>query len=558
MTKRKTKKKPKKREEKKRDRFKAFLHSLRTFLLKKETCYLIGIFLIAAFFRFYNFFDLGLTHFDEGPYVQVGTILDKKPGAFYEASLSICQFSPPLLPFMIGITFKLFGLHDFIALLPSLLCGILTCVAVFYLGKIADNLQTGIWGALFLAINEFHIIYSRLALTDIILTFFFTVTVLLGVMAWKKNRWWLYSLVGVSSGLAMNTKYNGFVPFLLVIGYYVVAFMMEYVLNPLIHKKDRHTPQIPLKRRLVHLPAGLAAALLLFVLLYSHWYINVDKTFGYAKLMEHHKGYSYPLKKGLERFFKKPGEMFVYFKLWSALPFFLLIPGLLASIWRWNKRFVILYAWLVFYYFALFVYFRYTRLALPIIPPLCILAAAGVSRIFLLLERIVLKKPRVTHYITVAAVCILVIFSYFGLRPTLALDTNSYRLLYREVREKVKPPAVIFIDTLRNFNFYMDIPHIRLNTGARTQEILKSPVNKYFAVDMHITWSKNEDFLKVNKDRLRTIAVIPNRQYEPIWLEPFSYSQLLKMRKNPENYPEQFNLYLYQTDQPCAIPDSWK
>ena len=341
---------------------------LRQALWRKETA-VIGIILgLSAFFRFYNFFDLGLTHFDEGIYTKQAAIFVIQPEMFYSSCVVKASYSPPLFPLLCGLCFKIFGIKDYIAILPSIIIGSFSCLVVYWLGRRMDCELTGFWAAIFLAINEFHIVFSRLALTDVTFTFFFMLTVLVGVIAWQENRWWLYSLTGLTAGLAMNTKYNGFLPLVLVTGYYMYRFSLDYFFSPVLRKQKSEEWFSSLKRRIVPLAIGMVCAVGIFVLVYLHWYISVDKSMGYDKLMEHHRGYGYPLREAWRKFTSHPTEILTYFLLWSALPLYLAPLGVLLSLWRWRKEFVLLYAWLIFCCFGIFLYLRYTRLALPLLP----------------------------------------------------------------------------------------------------------------------------------------------------------------------------------------------
>jgi 4-amino-4-deoxy-L-arabinose transferase-like glycosyltransferase len=60
-----------------------------------------------------------------------------------------------------------------------------------------------------LAVMPVHVRYSHYVLTDVPLTFFVTLTMLLSLVAHEKNRLGAFALAGAAAGLAAATKYNG-------------------------------------------------------------------------------------------------------------------------------------------------------------------------------------------------------------------------------------------------------------------------------------------------------------------------------------------------------------
>lgn len=90
----------------------------------------------------------------------------------------------------------------------SAVCGSLTILAVYYIGKILYNGPTGITAAVFLAIMPLAVIDSHYATTDIPMTFFSTLCILFAALMFKNNKLKYYTLAGVAAGLAISTKYT--------------------------------------------------------------------------------------------------------------------------------------------------------------------------------------------------------------------------------------------------------------------------------------------------------------------------------------------------------------
>lgn len=550
------------------------LRPLATALRSRDAQAAGAFFAAALVIRLWNLPDLGLTHFDEGPYALTGRMLVTAPGQFYSAALSNAYHAPPLFPWLCGAAFRLFGAVDYVTLLPSMIAGALTVALAYLIGWRADRRATGVWAAAIMAVCEIHIIYSRMALTDSLLTMWFALTVLLGIVAWQKDRWWLYLLPGAAAGLAMNTKYNGFLPLLLAAGFYVFAFAVDFGLGPLMHKDRRAGLARAAGGRAVRTGLiGIAGAAAVFVLLYAHWYLSVDKAMGYDKLMAHHRGYSLGLDRSLAKFKNDPAAMLVYFRMWG--PALLFAPlGALAGLWRWRKEHVILYAWAAGLYAGLFLYTPYARLSMPLAPVMAILAGMLFSRAGDLAELVVGKirkaragestadspaPPRWPAIMHASLAAAFVVVGFARVYPTLALDTNSYRLAYQQI-QKSHPPdkAVLVRDTLANFVFYIDRQAAYIMPNAPMAGLLRRPIPKVFVLDAHVNFNKERiDFVEANKDVLNLVTTIPNRRYEPHIWDPFNERKILEARRNPEKYHRDLNIDIFFTAEPCVIPASW-
>jgi len=102
------------------------------------------------------------------------------------------------------------------------LLGTATVLAVYRLARAAMGHDTGLVAAFFLSLTYLHARDSHFATTDVPLTFFLTVAVLLVWRAYVRGRTADYAWAGVLAGLAMATKYLGLlVAFPLAIAYFV-------------------------------------------------------------------------------------------------------------------------------------------------------------------------------------------------------------------------------------------------------------------------------------------------------------------------------------------------
>lgn len=85
---------------------------------------------------------------------------NKYPSLFH----SFADYRTPALIYSIALSQKIFGLNDFSIRFPSILFGSLTVFAIYFLSlEISKNKATALFTSFLLAINPWHIHYSRTA-----------------------------------------------------------------------------------------------------------------------------------------------------------------------------------------------------------------------------------------------------------------------------------------------------------------------------------------------------------------------------------------------------------
>lgn len=98
-----------------------------------------------------------------------------------------------LLHFWIAIGHSEIAIRGF-----SALAGVLTVLVLFGLGDTLFDRATGLWAALFLALNPLHVWYSQEARMYALLTLLYSTSLLLALKSWQRGRWyhWVgYALV---------------------------------------------------------------------------------------------------------------------------------------------------------------------------------------------------------------------------------------------------------------------------------------------------------------------------------------------------------------------------
>ena len=162
---------------------------------------------------------MGLKYLDEGFYLINGGRL---AGVVGDCGIHWAPFTvlKPLHEILIAISIGIFGYHDYSAILPSVILGTLTILVVFFIGKQLYDWQTGIIAASILSVMEYHIAFSRSALTEVNMVFLSSLTILFYVLAKKENyapitgntkldRYIFLILTGLAAGLCFEMRYTG-------------------------------------------------------------------------------------------------------------------------------------------------------------------------------------------------------------------------------------------------------------------------------------------------------------------------------------------------------------
>jgi 4-amino-4-deoxy-L-arabinose transferase-like glycosyltransferase len=161
-------------------------------------------------------FVLELCQWDEGPYI--GYALERGPG-FREDPWIV--YAPPLYPALIAAAHSL-GLAPIDAgYCVALLFGVLSLVAAAWLAAEAFGKSAAPVAALLLALEPFHVLHSRLALTETTFTTLLLAATALAIRALRRGSSGAAILCGLVSGLAMTTKFHGFLP-LAVLGIFAL------------------------------------------------------------------------------------------------------------------------------------------------------------------------------------------------------------------------------------------------------------------------------------------------------------------------------------------------
>jgi hypothetical protein len=169
-----------------------------------EFAAVVGFFILGVLLRTVHLEREAVEHFDEGIYASPLWY----DGQFNEPYPSRHLFAPPLISTMMEGFSWVPGLAQYAPFLPSALLGIATIPGLWWLARSWFGKPAGIFIVAVAAMSDFHIIYSRMALTDVACLFWIIASVSLGTLAVARQSFRTAAIAGFVCGLAWWTKYT--------------------------------------------------------------------------------------------------------------------------------------------------------------------------------------------------------------------------------------------------------------------------------------------------------------------------------------------------------------
>jgi 4-amino-4-deoxy-L-arabinose transferase-like glycosyltransferase len=216
---------------------------------------------------------MAVEHFDEGVYasnIWFGQENDYRYPARH-------LYAPPLLPSLIEWSIILCGHSHLSIMLVSLTASTATIVLVWQTARCWFGAEAGIAAATLAALSDFHIVYSRTALTDPLLCFWLLLAIYFTTKMFRRDHLGWAIAAGLATGLAWSTKYNGWLPLGIAGG----VLLLQVILQ------RRDGKAYPWKRCLTAWLAMVASALLVWT---PVWF-DLRSRGGYSAVAANHRGY---------------------------------------------------------------------------------------------------------------------------------------------------------------------------------------------------------------------------------------------------------------------------
>lgn len=354
----------------------------------------ILLFIIIAAFYLWALGALPLVGPDEPRYAQVAREMFTR-GDFITPTLGGLPWfeKPPLLYWMMILSYRVFGVNEYAARFGPALCGLLTAAFVYWIGRSVGNSSetedaghsaVGEWSALVWLSSLGAIAFSRGASFDIVLTM--TVTGAFAFFFTSHSR---------SAGIpARNSSSSGIQrnPARLLAGFYffaglsllakgLIGFVIIFGVLGLYYVIRREWPERALAKSLVWgIPLSFAIAGVWFVpMIARHGWLFVDQF-----IVQHH------FARFVSNKYHHPGPIYFYLPVivGLALPWTAVLGAAIISVRRWTWRGtasidrlrVFSLVWLIFpIAFFSFSGSKLTAYILPVLPAACLLVGERIS-----------------------------------------------------------------------------------------------------------------------------------------------------------------------------------
>jgi 4-amino-4-deoxy-L-arabinose transferase-like glycosyltransferase len=186
---------------------------------RRERTALMLIMVLAVGLRFAVATRISIEHWDEAVYASNRFFPDGYPGRYL--------YAPPLLPALIELAMLIGGPTPYAAVLPNLVFSTLTVLLCWWAARDWFGRPAGLAAAALAAFNDFHIAYTRTALTDPALCFWFLLAVYLAWRALARNRLPEAVGAGIAAGAAWATKYNGWLTVAVALSGFIAWALFE-------------------------------------------------------------------------------------------------------------------------------------------------------------------------------------------------------------------------------------------------------------------------------------------------------------------------------------------
>lgn len=322
----------------------------------KDLCVLFAAFGL-LFFQFLG--RLPLIDPDEGRYIEIPREMLER-GDFVTPMLNYVKYfeKPPLHYWLNALSLTVFGENEFAARFAGTLCGLLTVMVTYYLGRALFGRRPALFAAAVLGSAGGFLVQSRINFTDVTLTFFLTAAFAFFILAARdgaahKRR--DYYLFYICMALAVLAK--GLIGIVLpgaVIFLYLAATRRWRLLKEM------------------RLFTGGA----LFLLVGAPWFVMVSlRNPEFAHFFFIHEHFQRFLTKVHHRY--QPFWFFIPVLAGTMLPWSLFIPAALKKGWQERKEhgetlFLLLWAGVIFAFFSKS-NSKLIPYILPVFPPLSLL-----------------------------------------------------------------------------------------------------------------------------------------------------------------------------------------
>jgi 4-amino-4-deoxy-L-arabinose transferase-like glycosyltransferase len=206
--------------------------------MQKSIILILVLVALGGILCFYNLGGWDLWNADEPRHAQIAKeMLQGEGWIIPHLNGEVYPNTPPLFFWFIAVTAQAVGgMNEFAARFPSALCGVLTLLLLFFLGKRLFGEKTAFLAALILSTNVAFLWLARKANTDATLTLFTTAAITFFYVGFYqlRVRWLFYLLAycAMALGVLTKTQIGVVVPIVVVGGYFLLQREMRFFNDP--------------------------------------------------------------------------------------------------------------------------------------------------------------------------------------------------------------------------------------------------------------------------------------------------------------------------------------
>ena len=335
------------------------------FDLREDLPITLGLFFFCLFILFYGLGGVALFEPTEGRNAEIAReiLLTHDWVTPHDNFIPVLD-KPIFFHWLIAIGYKLFGLSEWSARLPSALAGLGSVALIFLLARKFLGLWEALWSGLILITSLQFFALSRIVIFDMPLTFFITLS--LCCFYWGANS---------DSGLKKRVFY------LVMYAAMGIAALIKGPIGVILPAMVILPYMVILRKWFLLRELDLIPGLILFLIIVAPWYVWAEiKNPGYLRYFLWEENFI----RFLTPHFGRTERSYYFLEVLAVgfLPWTFLLPYLIKAQWKRpiNEPVLFLFLWtaLPFLFFS----FSYTKLShyiLPIYPPLAILTGETVA-----------------------------------------------------------------------------------------------------------------------------------------------------------------------------------
>jgi 4-amino-4-deoxy-L-arabinose transferase-like glycosyltransferase len=505
-----------------------------------NTLLIVGVAVVAAVIRFWNFGSLGLSHWDEAYFLtDAHTVSRVWPKGFGQ----IGWVTAPLVAYTDGTLFHFLGINDWMPIAVSATYGTLSAIALYFLGSRLFGNAVGLIAAAILATAEFSVMFSRMALADATFDFWLITCVLFLWLGFERKRIGYYVLAGISSGVLLNTKYNGIFPLVLAGSWLVGELLLDVIRRP----QDRRALLSEYRLRIVGTVVmfGLATALFLpFVLKvakYPGWgfVFTYDASFGPHTLIK-----------------TSPKFILWYYWLFTSPPTVLVsVVGIAVGVVRFTRADRLMLIYTAGMFIAVMLFAPYPREALSLLPAVAIWAGRAIVEVWRVIRTSQPRLPIAAAGASAACLSAILLGQLVPLPHMLSLRTQGYADAGAIATRYQSTGTSIFVRTQEIALLYLK-GQFPLRATPSVERLLNEKASSVvFMTDETLRWFPElQAFFDLNRDRLLVVDRVPNPVYAEVLLQPATEDGLSHLDDPPD--ADRY-ITFWRVTGPLLYPASW-